>query len=115
MSSNDALFVRHAQVCQMLGHPRRLEIINALRDGEMAAGELAVSLGISKANLSQHLALMQQRGVVVSRREGLHVYYRIANPKIMQACDLMRQVLLDQLTVMGSLAEQAQAAATRSS
>lgn len=53
--------------------------------------------GIPKANVSQHLAVLRQKKVVVTHREGLNIYYRIANPKIIQACDLMRQVLYEQL------------------
>jgi ArsR family transcriptional regulator len=54
-------------------------------------------MGISQANLSQHLAVMRQKGIVTTRRERLNVYYRLSNPKITQACDLMRQVLLEHL------------------
>jgi ArsR family transcriptional regulator len=103
---DDTIFVLHAQVCQVLGHPKRLEILNALRDQEKSAGDLAAMLEIGKANLSQHLAIMRERGIVVARREGLNVYYRVANPKVIQACDLMRQVLLEQLAAKGTLAEQ---------
>jgi DNA-binding transcriptional ArsR family regulator len=75
----------------------RLQIINALREYELNVTQVVEHLRIPKANVSQHLAVLRQKRVVVTRREGLNVYYRIANPKIIQACDLMRQVLLDQL------------------
>ncbi len=100
------IFLLHAQICQTLGHAKRLEILNALREAEKTAGELAATVGISKANLSQHLAIMRERGILVARREGLNVYYRVANPKVIQACDLMRQVLLEQLAASGDIAEQ---------
>ena len=103
-----AIFVLHAQVCQILGHPKRLQILDALRHDEKAAGELAATLGVSKANLSQHLALMRERGIVIARREGLNVYYRVTNPKVIQACELMREVLMEQLAAGGALAEQMQ-------
>ncbi len=107
---DDIIFALHAQVCQVLGHPKRLEILNALRDGEKSAGDLAALLDIGKANLSQHLAIMRERGILVARREGLSVCYRVANPKVIQACDLMRQVLLEQLAAHGALAQQASSA-----
>ena len=102
---DDTVFILHARVCQVLGHARRLEILDALRDQEKSAGEIAAILGIGKANLSQHLAIMRERGIVTASRDGLKVYYRVANPKVIQACDLMRQVLLEQLAAKGALAQ----------
>ncbi len=85
----------HAEICNCLANPKRLEIINTLRDGEMAASELAGIVGISKANMSQHLAMMRDKGILKSRREGVSIYYSLANPKVVQACDLMREVLFE--------------------
>jgi len=59
---------------------------------------LLAKLKIRKANLSQHLAVMRTKGIVKTRREGTSVYYRISNPKVIRACDIMREVLLEQLT-----------------
>jgi ArsR family transcriptional regulator len=91
------LYELHADICHTLANPKRLEIIDTLQNGEMAVSELAGVMEISQANLSQHLAIMRQRGIVTPRREGLNVFYRLSNPKIIQACDLMRQVLLEHL------------------
>lgn len=92
-----SLFELHAEVCKIFSHPKRLQIIEALREHELTVSEVVGHLGIPKANVSQHLAVLRQKRVVMTRREGLNVYYRIANPKIIQACDLMRQVLVEQL------------------
>ena len=92
-----SLFELHAEVCKIFSHPKRLQIIEALRDHELTVSEVVDHLGIPKANVSQHLAVLRQKRVVMTRREGLNIYYRIANPKIIQACDLMRQVLVEQL------------------
>lgn len=94
---NHKIYELHAQICQIFTSPKRLEIIDALRQGEKTVHELALLLNIRQANLSQHLAILRQKKVVATRREGVNVYYRIANPKILQACDLMRAVLLEQL------------------
>ena len=91
------LYELHASICQTLANPKRLEIIDLLRDGEKSATEIIEAMGISQANLSQHLTVMRQKGIVVPRREGVSVYYRLSNPKIIKACDLMRQVLLEHL------------------
>jgi DNA-binding transcriptional ArsR family regulator len=98
------LYELHAAICQTLANPKRLEIIDRLRDGEMPVSELAAAMGIGQANLSQHLAVMRQKGIVTTRREGLSVYYRLSNPKIIKACDLMRQVLLEHLEAGAALA-----------
>lgn len=98
------LYELHAGICQTLAHPKRLEAIERLRAGEMSVTELAEALEISQPNLSQHLTLMRQKGIVATRREGLNVYYRLTSPKIVKACDLMRQVLVEYLEASASLA-----------
>jgi ArsR family transcriptional regulator len=69
----------------------------------MTASELIEKIGVSKANLSQHMSILKSKGVVLTRREGVNIYYRISNPKIIQACDLMREVLLEQLQEKGKM------------
>ena len=98
------LYQLHASICHTLANPKRLEIIDQLRSGEMPVTALAEALEISQANLSQHMAVMRQKGIVTTRREGLNVYYRLSNPKITQACDLMRQILLEYLEAGAELA-----------
>jgi len=96
----------HAGICHTLANPKRLEIIDKLRTRELSVTELTEALEISQANLSQHLSLMRQRGIVTTRREGLNIYYSLSNPKIIQACDLMRQVLLEHLEAGAELARE---------
>ena len=98
------IYKLHANICNTLANPKRLEIIDKLRTRELSVTALAEALEISQANLSQHLAIMRQRGIVTSRREGLNVFYKLSNPKIIQACDLMRQVLLEHLETAADLA-----------
>jgi len=95
---DDQVYTLHASVCQTLANPTRLKILNALRDQEIPVAELARRTGTSMPNLSQHLAILRQRRVVLTRREGVTIYYRIANPKILQAFDIMRDVLFEQLS-----------------
>ena len=94
---SDRIFEMHAEICRTLGSAVRIEILSALRDGEKTVNQLAEALGLRQANVSQHLAVLRQRRVVATRKEGTNIYYKVANPKIIQACDLMRQVLLEQL------------------
>jgi ArsR family transcriptional regulator len=97
MRSDETLFELHAEVCKIFSHPKRLQIIEALRANELTVSDLIARLRLPKANVSQHLAVLRQKRVVMTRREGLSIFYRISNPKIIQACDLMRHVLVEQL------------------
>jgi DNA-binding transcriptional ArsR family regulator len=98
----DELFQLHASVCKGLADPKRLFIINALRDGELSVSEICHAVDLPQANVSQHLAVLRSRGLVVSRREAQRVYYRVASPKINQALDLLLEVMAEQLTLSGA-------------
>ena len=87
----------HAEICATLANPKRLKIINTLRGKEFSAGELLSILKVPKANLSQQMAILKQKGVVLARREGNSVYYRLARPKILKAFDIMRELLFEVL------------------
>ncbi len=87
----------HASICQCLANPKRLEIIHTLREKELTATEIADKIGISGANASQHLAIMRNKGILKSRREGVSIHYSLANPKVTTACDIMREVLFEYL------------------
>ncbi len=91
------IFEMHAEICKVFTNPKRLEIISLLRDHERSVKELAELMKTPQANVSQHLAVLRQKNVVVTRKDGTTTYYKIANPKISKACDLMREVLLEQL------------------
>jgi DNA-binding transcriptional ArsR family regulator len=93
----DDIFLLHANICKTLANPRRLEIIAALRDDELTATQLTQKIRISKANLSQHMSILIEKGVVLSRREGINVYYKLSDDRITKACDLMRDVLIKNL------------------
>jgi len=97
------IFELHADVCKVFSNAKRLEVLNILRDKEMTASDLIERIGLSKANLSQHMSILKSKGVVLTRREGVNIYYRISSPKIIQACDLMREVLLEQLQEKGKM------------
>lgn len=87
----------HAEMCKVFSHAKRLELIELLRNEEMSVGELSQKLGLTPANLSQHLAMMRERRMLTSRRQGNVVYYRIANPKVLQAFDILQDMLFEQL------------------
>lgn len=99
------LYELKAELCKTLSDPKRLIIINQLRSGEKQVGELANTLQIPQAVASRHLALLRNRGVVKPRREGTNVYYSLTDPKIGEACDMVHEVLLNQISKNKELAE----------
>ncbi len=88
----------HAEMCKTISNPRRQAILDTIRNGEMTVSELIKKTGISQANLSQHLAILRSKGVVNSRRDGNNVHYSISNLKIIEAYDLISEVLEDSAT-----------------
>jgi ArsR family transcriptional regulator, virulence genes transcriptional regulator len=90
------IYNMQAELSKTLAHPIRLASLHSLREGEKSVNELADALGISQSNLSQHLALMRQKGIVKTRKQATSIFYSVTNPKINQACDMVREVLLDQ-------------------
>ena len=94
----ERMFQMHAEVCKSMANPTRLKIMNLLREGEKSVEELKGRLKLLKANLSQHLSVLRQRRIVSTRRAGLNIYYKITNPKMIKACDILREVLFEQLS-----------------
>src|SRR3954465_7701236 len=80
-----------ASVFQALAHPTRVAIVEALREGELAAGTIQERLSIEQANLSQHLAVLRTRQIVTNRKEGNQVFYSLRNPVLVQVLDIMRR------------------------
>jgi len=93
-----------AEISKTLANPIRLAILHSLRDGEKTVNELATLLEVRQSNLSQHLAVLRQRGIVKTRKQGASIFYGVFNPKINQACDIVREVLMDQLSQKQELA-----------
>ncbi len=93
----DQIYAYHAEMCKVFSHPKRLELINILRDKEVSAGELGERLGLAPANLSQHLTMMKERHILTSRKEGNVAYYRIANLRLLEAFDLLREILFEHI------------------
>lgn len=90
------IFELHAHLLKALAHPRRLEIIHLLRNQELPVSDIHTMLDLPQANISQHLIILKDAGVVVSRREGKHIFYRLSHSNIIKASDLLRKVLIEQ-------------------
>ncbi len=95
------LYKIHAELCKVFSNSTRLEILNLLRDKEMSVTELIEKTKLSQANISQHLSIMKSKGIVISDRKGKNIYYRLTNPKIIRAFDIIREVLIEKLKKNG--------------
>lgn len=90
------MFELHAGLLKALAHPRRLEIIHLLRDQELPVSDIHTMLDLPQANISQHLMVMRDAGIVKTHRQGKQVFYSVADVQIIEASDLIRGVLIDQ-------------------
>jgi ArsR family transcriptional regulator len=95
----------HAGVCQALGDPKRILILYELSQGKKNVSELAEALGMSQATASRHLKVLRDRAMVTTEREGVNIYYSLADRRIIQALDLLREVLASILERRKELAE----------
>ncbi|MGD0408450.1 MAG: metalloregulator ArsR/SmtB family transcription factor [Candidatus Limnocylindrales bacterium] len=93
----DEVYRLQVEVLKTIANVRRLEIIHLLADGPREVSRLAEEMGISQPNVSQHLAVMRAGGIVEADREGREVRYRLSDPEIIVACEMMRGVLARRL------------------
>ena len=106
MNKPKGYFEMHAAVCKTFGHPKRLMVITTLRNGEHTVSELAEETSIDTSNLSQHLHILRDKGLVTTRRDGTKIYYSLSHPNIGKALDLMsaflEQKIAEDHSIVGS-------------
>jgi DNA-binding transcriptional ArsR family regulator len=91
------LYKLKAEISKTLSDPKRLMIISELRHGEMQVGDLALALEIPQAIVSRQLAVLRAKGIVSPRREGTCVFYSLTDARIVEACDLVHEILISHL------------------
>lgn len=91
------LYEMHARMCRVFTSPKRLEILNILRGGECSVNDIVKYAGINQSNVSQHLGVLKEEGIVKTRRSGVRIYYSLANQRILEAFDIIRDVLFEKL------------------
>lgn len=101
----DEIMLLHAQVCGALADPSRILILYSIAEQPRSVGELVKMLDLSQPTVSRHLQNLRDRRLVVASREGQNVFYSLADPRVIQALDLLRAVLADNLSHQGNLAE----------
>jgi DNA-binding transcriptional ArsR family regulator len=98
MLMNDKTLDMVAERFRVLGDPLRLRLLNALSDHERSVTELIAETGASQANVSKHLGVLLQAGLINRRKEGLFVHYACSDPKVFQICDVVCGSLKERLT-----------------
>ena len=105
----DEFYRLHADICKAISSPIRQAILEIIGDREVSVTELMERTGISQSNISQHLAKLRGNDVVSTRREGNNIYYSISNPKILEAYNLisevLQQILLSKNKIVSDAAE----------
>ena len=86
------VYQRNAEIYKLLANPIRLEILNIIKTREATVDELSDIVGIRRANTSQHLSILRHLKVVKVRRNGKNIYYRIANPLIVEPCRILKEI-----------------------
>ena len=102
----DSLRQFKAEIFQALAHPTRIAILDHLRGHELTAGAFVERLGLEQANLSQHLAVLRAKQIVVARKVGNQVFYSVRDPLILKMLDLMRRYFQKQVGDSMAMLEQ---------
>lgn len=97
----------HSQLCAGLADAKRILILYALSENSLNVSDLADYLGLPQPTASRHLKLLRERGLVTARRDGTSVYYELTDARVIQALDILRAVLADQLESRADLARSA--------
>jgi len=103
---NQQLYQFKAGFFKALGHPARIDILEQLRAGEQCVNDLQATLGIDQSMVSQQLAMLRNRNIVESHKEGATVYYRVRDPLIFHVLDIARAIFNTQLISTQDLLQQ---------
>jgi ArsR family transcriptional regulator len=98
----------HARICSAISDPHRILLLYAIAEETRNVNSLAEAVGISQSAASRHLKLLKERGLILSQRDGSQVIYTLADDRFLQALDLLREVMLDQMAQQADLINQTQ-------
>ena len=94
---NPTIFEIQAEFCKVMGNAGRLHILHVLRDHPKSVGEISQETGLAQSHVSRQLACLRNVGVVSAKRNGNGVVYHITDAKVVEVCDLVRSVLVEQI------------------
>ena len=98
----------HSRICSAISEPNRILLIYAVAEKPQNVNNLAEVVGISQSAASRHLKVLRDRGIILAERDGAQVIYSLADDRFIQALDLLREVMLDQLSQQADLIKQNQ-------
>ena len=104
LNARDEIDAIQTTLLRALASPHRLRIVHLLGSGPREVNELAEALDMGQATVSQHLAAMRSVGLVEASRDGRSMRYQLTDPQILEACGLMRDVIVRRLSALGSIA-----------
>jgi ArsR family transcriptional regulator len=96
-SGQPPIFALNADLFRVLGHPARVRVLQLLRGGELSVGALQHALELDSSGVSQHLTALRKQGLVVGRREGTSVYYRVKDERTLRLLELSNEIILERL------------------
>lgn len=106
--NENSVYEMQAELCRVMSHAGRQMIIHILFDGQKNVNEIVNLTGINQSAVSRHLAILRRGGLVLTERHGQEIHYRLANQKIIEVCNLMRTVLIDQMAKQSAKVKQLQ-------
>jgi ArsR family transcriptional regulator len=99
------LFEKQAEVAKAISHPVRVAVLEFVKDGEQCVCDIAEAVGSERSNLSKHLSVMVNAGVLVSRKDGLKVMYRIKTPCVLKFLGCIKECIKEQAAEQQQLLE----------
>ena len=99
------IYELQAELCHSMSHPTRIQILHILFEGPKNVSEIADSTGLGQSTVSRHLAVLKRNHLVLAQRHGQEIIYTVANPKIIEVCNLMRGVISEQATERSKMFE----------
>jgi ArsR family transcriptional regulator len=99
------VYEKQADVAKAMSHPVRIAVLEYLKDGEQCVCDIAAAVGTERSNLSKHLSVMVNSGILASRKEGLKVFYKIKTPCILKFLECLKDCLKEQMAEQQKLLE----------
>jgi ArsR family transcriptional regulator len=106
--ANQSIYDIQAELCQAMSHAVRIEIVHVLRESPKRVNDIAQITHQPQSLISRHLSVLRHAGIVTAQRRGQDIIYQIANPKISDICDLMRQVLTEEISLRSQIFQDTQ-------
>jgi ArsR family transcriptional regulator len=95
-----------AEFFKALAHPLRISILDALREGELTVNEISLRFEVEPANASQQLAVLRNRNIVMTRKDGANVYYSVSDKSIFKLLDVAKEIFSHHLVGVQSMLEE---------